>query len=274
MQVGIAFTPFETRSALILRLAEQADRAGLARVDVAEGWTLDAPTLLTEIALHTERIGIGTGVLSTWGRTPGTIAMAAAALQRSSGGRFTLGLGSGSPPLAEGFHGTRWDRPLERLRETVIAVRALLQGERLPHPAEGARGLRLGVVPDVPVPIALAALAPEAVRIAGELADAWTPFLWARSRLEEGRGLLREAETRAAATTQTRMSIAVPAALAPDERSARALAAWWLGTYATRMGPLYPRMLGTRFGMADGLAAVVEAAANGSANLPAQADAL
>src|SRR4051794_23523790 len=59
MQVGIAFTPFETRSAPILRLAEQADRAGLARVDVAEGWTLDAPTLLTEIALRTERIGIG-----------------------------------------------------------------------------------------------------------------------------------------------------------------------------------------------------------------------
>src|SRR4051794_27754063 len=274
MQVGIAFTPFETRSALILRLAEQADRAGLARVDVAEGWTLDAPTLLTEIAVRTERIGIGTGVLSTWGRTPGTIAMAAAALQRSSGGRFTLGLGSGSPPLAEGFHGTRWDRPLDRLRGTVVAVRALLRGERLPDPAEGARGLRLGVVPDVPVPLGLAALAPQAVRIAGELADAWAPFLWARSRLEEGRGLLQEGESRAETPTPTRLSIAVPAALAPDERSARGLAAWWLSTYGTRMGPLYPKMLGTRFGMADGLSAVVEAAANGSADLPARAEEL
>ena len=49
----------------------------------------------------------------------------------------------------------------------------------------------------------------------------------------------------------------MPVALAPDAAGARRLAAWWLSTYATRMGPLYPRMLGERFGMAAGLDAVV-----------------
>ena len=62
-------------------------------------------------------------------------------------------------------------------------MRALLAGERLPNPARGARPLRLGVLPDVPVPIVLAALGAGSIRLAGELADGWAPFLWARSRL-------------------------------------------------------------------------------------------
>ena len=47
-------------------------------------------------------------------------------------------------------------------------------------------------------------------------------------------------------------------ALAPDEREARRLAAWWLSAYTTRMGPLYPRMLDERFGMGAGVDAIVE----------------
>jgi len=62
-------------------------------------------------------------------------------------------------------------------------------------------------------------------------------------------------------------------ALGPDENSARRLAAWWLSTYATRMGPLYPRMLGERFGMAAGVNAVIEAAeGNREPELPAVAE--
>jgi alkanesulfonate monooxygenase SsuD/methylene tetrahydromethanopterin reductase-like flavin-dependent oxidoreductase (luciferase family) len=65
----------------------------------------------------------------------------------------------------------------------------------------------------------------------------------------------------------------VPAALASDERGARRLAAWWLATYATRMGPLYPRMLAERFGMGTAVEAVVEAAAGSrEPELPAAAE--
>src|SRR3954452_22769076 len=194
---GVAFTPFETRVDTILRIAQQAEALDLERVEVAEAWSHDATIVLAEIATTTSRIGLGTGVLSVWGRTPATIALAAAGLQRASGGRFSLGLGAGSPPLTEGFHGVRWERPVARLRETLTAVRALLAGERLPRPAPDARGLRLGVIPEVPVPIALAALSAPSIRLAGERADAWAPFLWARSRLGEGRMLLDEGAARA-----------------------------------------------------------------------------
>jgi alkanesulfonate monooxygenase SsuD/methylene tetrahydromethanopterin reductase-like flavin-dependent oxidoreductase (luciferase family) len=260
LRVGVAFTPFETRTDVILRLAARADGLGLDRVEVAEGWTHDSLIVLAELALRTSRIDLGTSVISAWGRTPATIALGAAGLQRCSGGRFSLGIGAGSPPLTEGFHGIAWDRPLTRLRETLTAVRALLAGDRLPNPAPGARPLRLGVVPDVPVPIGLAALSPGSIRLAGELADAWSPFLWARSRLPDGRALLQEGESRLEVHTPTRVSVGVPVALGPDQKSARRLAAWWLSTYVTRMGPLYPRMLGQRFGMAAAVDALIEAA--------------
>jgi alkanesulfonate monooxygenase SsuD/methylene tetrahydromethanopterin reductase-like flavin-dependent oxidoreductase (luciferase family) len=212
-------------------------------------------------------------VISAWGRTPGTIALAAAGLQRSSGGRFSLGIGASSPPLTEGFHGITWERPLTRLRDTVTAVRALLAGDRLPSPATGARPLRLGALPDVPVPIGLAALSPASIRLAGELADEWAPFLWARSRMQDGQALVHEGEARADGPAPTRTSVGVPVALGPDQKTARRLAAWWLSTYSTHMGPLYPRMLGDRFGHGDAVDAVIAAGAESrQPELPAAAE--
>src|ERR1700742_559051 len=89
--IGIGFTPFETRADAMRRLAIQAETLGLGQVDIAEGWTHDATLLLAEVAMATARIGIGTSVLSTWGRSPATIALAASGLQRLADGRFTLG---------------------------------------------------------------------------------------------------------------------------------------------------------------------------------------
>lgn len=274
-RVGIAFTPFETRAELIARLAVRAEDLGLGRVDVAEGWTHDAMIIVAELAHRTSRIELGTSVVSAWGRTPATIALGAAGLQRYSAGRFTLGIGASSPPLTEGLHAIPWERPLLRLRETVTSVRALLAGERHPNPAPDARALRLGAAPEAPIPIALAALSEGSIRLAGELADVWAPFLWARSRLDEGVGLLREGESRSDIPAPTRVSVGVPAALATDERQARRLAAWWLSTYATRMGPLYPRMLGARFGMDGGVEAVVRSAQESrDPELPVEAEEL
>jgi alkanesulfonate monooxygenase SsuD/methylene tetrahydromethanopterin reductase-like flavin-dependent oxidoreductase (luciferase family) len=275
MGLGVGFTPFETRTDVIVRVARHAEELGLDRVDVAEGWTHDSLIILAELAGQTSRIELGTGIVSVWGRTPATMALGAAGLQRLSRGRFSLGIGAGSPPLAEGFHGVPWEQPLARMRETLVAVRALLAGERLPDPAPGARPLRLGVAPEGPIPILLAALAPGSVRLAGELADDWTPFLWARSRLSEGRALVEEGEQRSECRTPTHVSPGIPVALGPDEATARRLAAWWLSTYCTRMGPLYPSMLGERFGMRGAVDAVVEAAAGGAPpELPAAAEEL
>jgi alkanesulfonate monooxygenase SsuD/methylene tetrahydromethanopterin reductase-like flavin-dependent oxidoreductase (luciferase family) len=243
MTIGIAFTPFEDRVDLIERVAVQAEERGFDSIGVAEAMTLDASVVLAGLAGLTNRIGLVSGVLSVWGRTPGTLALTASELQRVSGGRFVLGLGAGTAQIAQGFHGQRWQAPVTRLRETVVAVRALLSGERLPGVPEGVRALRLGCRPSAPVPIALAALTPPSIRLAGMLADQWVPFLLPPTALDDGRELMAAAAAAAGRCDATRVTASVPLALARTRDAANRIAARWLLAYATRMGPVYPRVL-------------------------------
>ena len=158
-----------------------------------------------------QTIGLGTSVISAWGRTPATIALGAASLQRASGGRFAPGIGASSLPLTEGFHGVTWRRPVKHLRETLTAVRALLTGDRQPNPAEGARPLRLGIVPEQQVPIVLAALSPASIRLAGELSSPMDGRLSsgrARNSMTAG----RSCETASPARSRTRALRTSPSA--------------------------------------------------------------
>ncbi len=201
--------------------------------------------------------------------------MAAASLQRASDGRFALGLGASSPPLVEGLHGLTWQQPIRRMRNTLVAVRALLDGARLPLDSEDVRPLRLGAAPEQRIPILLAALAPSSVRLAGELADQWLPFLWARSRLRDGRALLAEGEAAGERSTATGVAASVPLAIAQDDETASQIAAGWLLAYLTRMGPIYPRMLRDYFGYAREVDVLLEAnGAGGRPRLPAAAERL
>ena len=274
-EVGVAVTPFQTDCEATVRLAKHAEELGYGHFGAAEGWTHDALVLLTQIAGVTSRIGLATSVLGVWSRTPAAIAMAAASLQRASGGRFGLGLGASSPPLVEGLHGIRWQQPGARLRSTLVAVRALLEGARMRVDREDVRGLRLGSPPEQRIPILLAALAPFSVRLAGELADDWLPFLWARSRLSDGRALLAEGEAVAESPSATTVTASVPLAIGHDEQAAATIAASWLLAYLARMGPLYPRLLRDQFGFAKQVDALLHANASGGApQLPAAAEPL
>jgi len=241
--IGIAFTPFEDRVEVIEQSAVRAEQRGFASVGVAEAMSLAAPIVLARLAERTERIGLVSGVLSVWGRTPGTLALTAAELQRACGGRFVLGLGGSTAPITEGFHGQCWQAPLGRLRETLVAVRALLDGGRLPGVPEGVRALRLGCPPSTRVPIALAAVTAPSIRLAGVLADQWLPFLLPAAALDAGRELLAGAAEDTGRADAATVTASVPVALAADRDTAARIAARWLLTYATRMGPVYPRML-------------------------------
>jgi alkanesulfonate monooxygenase SsuD/methylene tetrahydromethanopterin reductase-like flavin-dependent oxidoreductase (luciferase family) len=241
--IGIGFTPFEDRLDVIDRVTAHAELRRLAFVSVAEAMSLAAPIVLTRLALRTDSIGLRTGVLSVWGRSPATLAMTAAELQRQSAGRFVLGLGASTPPITEGFHGQPWKAPIDRLEQTCLAVRALLQGERLPGTAEGVRSLALGSPPETPVPIGLAAITAPSIRLVGALADQWLPFLLPATGIDAGREVIAATAAEHSRATLPTVTAAVPVALAPDEAGAARIAARWLVTYATRMGPVYPRVL-------------------------------
>jgi alkanesulfonate monooxygenase SsuD/methylene tetrahydromethanopterin reductase-like flavin-dependent oxidoreductase (luciferase family) len=250
----------ETRRDVVLHLATRAEDLGYESFTVAEGWGHDAGVLLTQIAARTSRIRLGTGVLNVWGRSAASIAMLAADLADVSGGRFTLGLGAGSPALAEGWHDVAFQAPVARLADVTRQVRRLLDGERLvPSVPGAARPLRLAVPPPPgSVPIQLAALGPQAVRLCGELADGWSPFLLPASGLGSRVGLLAEGAARSGRPLPL-VCPALPVAVSSDPAKARRLAWWWVRFYLTSMGPLYPRTL-RELGFGDAVGAVQQAA--------------
>jgi alkanesulfonate monooxygenase SsuD/methylene tetrahydromethanopterin reductase-like flavin-dependent oxidoreductase (luciferase family) len=104
------------------------------------------------------------------------------------------------------------------------------------------RPLRLAVAPRPDIPLYLAALGPDAVRVTGELADGWFPFLLPRSGLPDGIERLG-AGAAAAGRPRPLVSPGVPVALAENPATAHAVACWWVATYLTGMGPVYPRTL-------------------------------
>jgi F420-dependent oxidoreductase-like protein len=186
-----------------LAAALEAERLGYDSVWTAEAYGSDAATVLGWLAGQTSRIRLGAGILQMPARSPAMTAMTAATLDRLSGGRMLLGIGSSGPQVAEGWHGQRFARQLQRTREYVEVVRMALDRRRveyhgetleLPLPDGPGKALKLTIAPvQERIPIYLAAIGPRNTELAGEIADGWLPILLApehlpmlRSRLEAG----------------------------------------------------------------------------------------
>ena len=155
-------------------VAKRAEGLGYSTVWAAEAGTNDAFGLLAACASTTSRIGLATGVLPIFTRTPALMAQSAATLQDWSGGRFLLGLGVSSQTIVTRWNGLPYDRLLDRTREYVSVVRRLLTWDKVSHesdlyPVDGYR-LLLNV-PSPPPPILLGALNPAMLRLAGEVSD-------------------------------------------------------------------------------------------------------
>jgi len=159
-----------------------AERLGVDTVWSAEAWGTDGIVPLAYLAALTTRIRLATGILQITARAAAMTAMTAMTLDHVSGGRFVLGLGASGPQVVEGLHGHRYDRPLERLRETVEVVRLAIAGEKIEYhgrqielPLSGGQGkaLRIGQVARPGIPIHLATLGPKALEYTGASADGW-----------------------------------------------------------------------------------------------------
>jgi alkanesulfonate monooxygenase SsuD/methylene tetrahydromethanopterin reductase-like flavin-dependent oxidoreductase (luciferase family) len=247
------FTPMETRLQVLIEAAVTAEQLGYDAVVVPEGWGLDAGIALAAIASRTEHIRLVAGVLSIWGRSAGTLAMTAAALDDLSDGRFVLGLGTSTRALAECLHDERFVRPAARLGRTVDEVRRLLAGDRAVTHASGCgRGLRLGRAARPDVPIWVAGLGPRSVAVAIDGADAWFPVMIPRDRVRQ-----RWAGVRPDRAAGRSVELVTGPHVVADRDAARAraaaqqIAAWYL----VGMGPLYGDAVAA-YGYADEVAAV------------------
>ena len=96
-----------------VREAVACEKAGLDVLWVAEAYGFDAISLIGYLAAKTERVTLAAGVLPVYTRTPALMAQTAAGLDAVSNGRFALGLGASGPQVIEGWHGVRYDQPVD-----------------------------------------------------------------------------------------------------------------------------------------------------------------
>ena len=242
MKIGVIL-PYEggLPFADALEMTERAEALGFDSVWVPAAWGTDAVSSLGALAARTERIRLGTGIVNVFSRTPTLLGQTAATLDLISNGRFILGLGTSGHQVVTGWHGMAFDRPLQRMRETVEIVRRVLRQERLRFKGEVFtldQGLKLLARPvrDA-VPIFLATLTPGGLRLTGEVADGWIPTLFSPDHLDLFRPEL-EAGARAAGRSLDSLEIApyVPVLIDDERSAARDAIRPWVALYVGGMG--------------------------------------
>ena len=183
--IGYALSSEEWSALDLVSLARRAEEAGFVFALVSDHYHPwvdeqgESPfvwSVLGGIAASTQRLEIGTGVTCPTMRIhPAIIAQAAATVATMLPDRFFLGVGSGEN-LNEHILRDRWPAPPERmamLREAVEVIRLLWEGG--PKSFDGTYyevdRARIYSLPGEPPPIHVAASAPKAAALAGEIGD-------------------------------------------------------------------------------------------------------
>ena len=164
------------------RAAEAAGFTGIALMDhlappMAEDQPmLEAMPMATWLAARTERLVVGHLVLCDRFREPAVLAKQAVTIDHLSGGRFELGIGSGSVPQELSTFGLGDDpRRVSRLEETLEVVTRLWTGE--PVDFDGTfftlKQAQQLPKPTAKVPIVIGGVRPRMMKLVERYADWW-----------------------------------------------------------------------------------------------------
>lgn len=139
--------------------AEAGGHEGLVPLALSAAWT------------PTHRLG--TAILPVYTRGAATLAEATASMCQAAPGKFALGIGCSSPTIVENWNAVPYEKPYQRVRDTIRFLRAALSGEKVTADYEtfSVKGFRLDVaVPEMP-PILVGALREGMLRLAGREGD-------------------------------------------------------------------------------------------------------
>jgi probable F420-dependent oxidoreductase len=200
---------------------------------------------LAAAAAVTARVKLASGIALAFVRSPFETAMAALDLDRISGGRFVLGLGSSVRSWSEGFFGMPYGKPLDHMREVIEILRLVISrahtGELTSYEGRYHRHDWSELQPPAPpvrteIPIWVAALRGPLVSLAAEVADGvighpiWS-LHWLTNKIPESlkRGLDRGGRTRSDVEFNAWLWVAVNSDRAQAVEDARATVAFYAG---------------------------------------------
>ena len=142
----------------------------------------------TATATGTSSLLLGTGVVGIWSRSPVTMALQAASVNELSNGRLLLGLGVQARNYVSGWHDRTYERPIRAMREYATILRQALAGELVTFEGElfSVRGFQLQMpMPEQPARLYVAAVGPQMIRLAGEVADGVLGYCWSAAYVRD-----------------------------------------------------------------------------------------
>ncbi|HLM62704.1 MAG TPA: LLM class F420-dependent oxidoreductase [Acidimicrobiales bacterium] len=149
--------------------------ADLGYTDVwsSEANGADAFTPLTLASVWAPSLRLGTAIVPAFTRGPACLAQSVGSVAQAAPGRLALGVGTSSNVIVEGWNDIPFERPYQRTRDIVRFLRKALTGEKVTEQYEtfSVRSFTLGVVPEQPVPLLIAALREGMLRLAGREGD-------------------------------------------------------------------------------------------------------
>ncbi|MFD7963930.1 TIGR03564 family F420-dependent LLM class oxidoreductase [Streptomyces zaomyceticus] len=218
-----------------VRLAREARDAGLHSAWFGQSFAYDSPSLAAIVGREVPGLQVGTSAIPIFGRHPLLVSSQAQTAQAATGGRYHLGLALGTKHLTETGFGIPYERPIGLLREFLTALRPLLEtggadfhGELLTATTPYSAAVP-GAEPAVPVLVA--AMGPQALRVSGELADGILPFLAGPRALGEHIVPAVTAAAAAAGRPAPRIVALVPGVVTADAEAVRENAAEALALY-------------------------------------------
>lgn len=238
--IALAATDADNYVDVIVARSRTVRELGVGAVWFGQRMDYDSPALAAIVGREVPGLQVGTSAIPVVGRHPLIVSAQAQTAQAATHGRYHLGLAVGST-LVSGAFGAPFDRPIALLREFLTALTRLLDND----PA-GFVGESLTATPSLPtavpgaaprVPVLVAAMGPQALRVTGELADGILPYLAGPGTLAEH---IVPALTRAAARPQ-RVVAFVPAVVTADPEGVRAAAIDKLSFY--EQVPSYRRVI-------------------------------
>jgi F420-dependent oxidoreductase-like protein len=164
----------------IEKLRDQLERAaadGFASAWLSNIFGLDALTALAVAGHGVDGIELGTAVVPTYPRHPAALAQQALTASAATGGRLVLGIGLSHKIVIEGMYGYDFSQPVRHMREYLAVLLPLL--DRRPADVTGttvSAHIGLSTPGEGRVPVLLAALGSQMLRLAGEQADG--TILW------------------------------------------------------------------------------------------------
>jgi len=227
---------------LFAKLAD--DRKNVDSLWVPESWGREAFASLGALSQITKKVNLGTSIVGVYTRTPAAIAMAATTLDVLSNNRTILGLGVSTPSLVEDWHGTKFERPICRMREYIECLRLMMKGEKVYYSGTflKVQNFKLLYKPKrQKIPIFVAAVNKHMISLACDLADGILLYLRPMEELRKTVSLIKS-RTRKKHKDFEIASVFIGAVSNKEPEKARERAAKTLAFYIA-VGKYYNRFL-------------------------------